>query len=105
MERVLTFVVLYLALSTVATLVLLAGVFPHHPKTVVGWALLFALALPLAVVGELVGEFFWRNGIAQAIVSRSSGSSLSLLRLGYAFGVMVFFFALAFGVHSWLGVE
>jgi hypothetical protein len=71
----------------------------------VGWVLLFALALPLTLVGEFVGEFFWRNRIAQAIVARSSGSSVSLLRLGYAFAVMLLFFALALGVHSWLGVE
>ena len=105
MERLLTFVLLYLILSTVLALVLLAGVFPHHPKTAVGWVFLFALALPLTIIGEFVGEFFWRNRIAQALVARSSGSSLSLLRLGYAFVVMLFFFALAFGVHSWLGVE
>jgi len=104
-ERVLTFVVLYLGLSTVLALVLLAGVFPHHPKTVVGWALLFALALPITLLGEFVGEFFWRNRIAQAIAARSSGVSLSVLRLGYAFAVMLFFFALAFGVHSWFGLE
>jgi len=104
-ERVLTFVALYLGLSTVLALVLLAGVFPHHPKTVAGWVLLFALALPLTLLGEFVGEFFWRNRIAQAIAARSSGGSLSVLRLGYAFAVMLFFFALAFGVHSWLGVE
>jgi len=105
MERFLTFVSLYVALSIVLSLVLLAGIFPHHPKTVVGWALLFALVLPLTVVGEFIGEFVWRNRIARAIVSRSSGSSLSLLRLGYAFAVMLFFFALAVGVHRWLGVE
>ena len=104
-ERVLTFVVLYLGLSTVLALVLLAGIFPYHPKTVIGWVLLFALALPLTLLGEFVGEFFWRNRIAQAIAARSSGGSLSVLRLGYAFAVMLFFFALAFGVHSWLGVE
>ena len=105
MERFLTFVSLYVTLSIVLSLVLLAGIFPHHPKTVVGWALLFTLALPLTVVGEFIGEFVWRNRIARAIVSRSSASSLSLLRLGYAFAVMLFFFALAVGVHRWLGVE
>jgi len=104
-ERVLTFVALYLGLSTVLALVLLAGIFPYHPKTVIGWVLLFALALPLTLLGEFVGEFFWRNRIAQAIAARSSGSSLSVLRLSYAFAVMLFSFALAFGVHRWLGVE
>ena len=105
MERLLTFVVLYLAVSTVAVLALLVGVFPYHPKTITGWALLFVLALPLTLAGELVGEFFWGNRITQAIAARSSGSSLSLLRLGYAFAVMLLFFVLALGVQSWLDVE
>ena len=105
MERLLTFVVLYLTLSTAAVLALLGGVFPNHPKTVTGWALLFVLALPLTLAGELVGEFLWRNRIAHAIAARSSGSSLSFLRLGYAFAVMFLFFVLALGVHRWLGVE
>jgi len=105
MERLLTFVVLYLAVSTVAVLALLVGVFPYHPKTITEWALIFVLALPLTLAGELVGEFFWRNRITQAIAARSSGSSLSLLRLGYAFAVMLLFFVLALGVQSWLGAE
>ncbi len=104
MERLLTFVILYLTLSTVAALVLLAEIFPHYPKTLAGWALLFALALPLTLAGELIGEFFWRNRIAQVIAARSSSSSLSLLRLGYAFAIMLLFFALAMWIHSWLGV-
>src|SRR5712692_6746101 len=51
MERLLTFVVLYLAVSTVAVLALVVGVFPYHPKTITGWALLFVLALPLTLAG------------------------------------------------------
>jgi len=105
MERLLTFVALYLLLSAIAVAVLLAGAFPSYPKTVAGWALLFALALPLTLVGEFVGEFFWRNRIASAIVARSSGSSLSLLRISYAFVVMLLFFVVAFGIHYWLGVD
>jgi len=105
MERLLTFVVLYLVLSTIAVVVLLAGAFPYHPKTLTGWALLFALALPLTLIGEFVGEFFWRNRIAGAMVARSSGNSLSLLRMSYAFVVMLLFFVVAFGIHYWLGVD
>jgi len=104
MERLLTFIGLYVALSVVAAIALLAGIFPQYPKTLGGWALLLALALPLTLAGEFVGEFFWRNRIAQAIATRSSGSSLSLLRLSYAFAVMLLCFALAVGIHSWLGV-
>ena len=98
MKKILTFIALYFLLSAVAVVGL--GGLPYHPKTVAGWVLLFALALPLTIVGELIAEFLWRNRVARRIASQTPG--LSLLRMGYVFVVVLLFFGVAIAIQYWL---
>src|SRR5262245_35664484 len=98
MKRVLTFVILYVLLSAIAVVGL--GGIPYHPKSFAGWVLLFVLALPLTIVGELIAEFFWRNRVARTIAARSC--ALSLLRVGYVFVVVLLFFSAGIALQHWL---
>ncbi|HNX35691.1 MAG TPA: hypothetical protein PKM57_13750 [Kiritimatiellia bacterium] len=61
----------------VATILILLNIFPLHPKTKTGWALLIALALPVYLIMEVAGSrvFSKENGL------RISKSSFSILRV------------------------
>jgi hypothetical protein len=80
----LRFLGIYLALSLVYGALLLLQILPVHPRSVLGWGILFALAVPVALVGELVGDILFRNPIARAVEKRTRGTKLSWARIGYA---------------------
>jgi hypothetical protein len=84
---------------------MLLSVFPRYPSTLAGWVGLMALALPVTLVGEFVGSLFWRNRVAQVIEQRTAGSSLSWLRIGYGFVVILLVFSAAFGWAIILAVK
>ena len=98
MTRVIKIAGIYVALSAIAAIGVLIGVFPKHPTTLNGWLLLLALALPLTIAGEFVGEAIWHNRIAKAIESQTVGRNLSVLRVLYAFVAMLLLFGLVFAV-------
>ena len=98
MKRLLTIAGIYLSLSAVAAVGVLMGAFSKHPTTVNGWVLLLLLALPLTIVGELIGEVIWRNRIAHAVEENTTGQSLSGLRILYALVAMLLLFGLVFTV-------
>ena len=79
--------------------------FPHHPRTLVGWAAFFLLALPVTLFGEAVGEGLWRNRVAQAVEQRAEGQSFSWLRIAYGFVAMLLLFAVVWGLALFFGVE
>ena len=79
--------------------------FPHYPKTLVGWAAFFLLALPVTLVGEVVGEGLWRNRVAQVVERRTEGKSFSWLRIAYGFVTMLALFAVVLGLALFFGVE
>lgn len=97
MLRIFKFLGWYIALSVAATLGMLLFAFPDYPKTPSGWLWFFVLALPVTLVGELVGELISRNRVAQAIEEKSQGKSFSLLRVLYAFIAMLIVFGIVWG--------
>lgn len=83
MKTLLRFVTIYILLSTVLALLALVPSFPARPTSALGWLALFALALPLTLAGEFVGELLHRNRVARAVEERTQGKEISWLRLGY----------------------
>lgn len=98
MKRLLIIAGIYLSMSAIAAVSVLIGAFPEHPTTLNGWVLLMLLALPLTIVGELVGEIIWRNRIARAVEENTPGQSLSGSRILYALVAMLLLFGLVFTV-------
>lgn len=95
MNRLLRIAAAYVVLSLVmGGLALLQG-FPQRPTTWLGWALLFALVLPVTVAGELVGEFLFRNRLSQAVEQRTQPHGFSWLRIAY---VLLLFLPLFAGI-------
>jgi hypothetical protein len=83
MKSLLRFVVAYVLLSAVLGLLALVSSFSARPSSWVGWALMFAMVIPVTLAGELVGEVLHRNRVARAVAQRTEGSGFSWLRLGY----------------------
>jgi di/tricarboxylate transporter len=102
MARLLKIIAAYILLSAIAAVGVLIGIFPKHPTTIGGWCLLLVLALPIIIVGELIGEALWRNRLAQAIEAKTKERSLSALRIIYALMVMLLLFSLVFAVGQFM---
>ena len=83
MKSLLRFATIYIALSTVLGLLALVSSFPARPISAHGWLALFALALPLTLAGEFVGELLHRNRVARAVDERTQGKEISWMRIGY----------------------
>lgn len=105
MARVLKIAGIYIGISAIAAVGVLVGVFPKHPTTLNGWLLLLAIALPLTIAGELVGEVIWRNRLARAVESHTAGQSLSGLRMTYALVAMLLLFGLMFAVGQFMEAQ
>lgn len=73
-----------------ATVCVLTNVWPWHPQTFRGWIVLVALAVPLIVVGEAVGEWFTtRNPVSWQVERATKAQTFSWLRLAYYLVVLV----------------
>jgi hypothetical protein len=83
MKSIVRFVVAYVLLSVVLGLLALVLSFPARPSSWVGWAVLFALVIPVTLAGQYVGELLHLNRVARAVARRTDGSGFSCLRLGY----------------------
>jgi hypothetical protein len=82
-RRVLTFLGLYAALSLVVGVGLLLQVFPWHPKTVLGWIVLFGCALPICAAGEWLGSLVFENRFARRLGPSDDPKGLSWARVAY----------------------
>jgi hypothetical protein len=104
LQRVLTFLGRYVAVSAVAALLLLLYLFPDHPNSLRGWLILFVVALPIILVGELIAKFFYKNPHARAVDAKTVGRSFSWLRISFMFVTMLLLFALELVGLRWLGL-
>jgi hypothetical protein len=104
-KRVLRFLLLYFAFSVLATLVMLISIFPNYPKTLIGWVWVFAIALPVVIVFDLLGWVVWNNRLAQSIEAQSSSQKFSWLRIGYGLVAMLLVFGMAWWVAMYFGIE
>jgi hypothetical protein len=90
---------IYVVASIVYGLLALVLAFPFHPITVVGWAIWFVVALPIAIIGEAVGSAIFDRKIEEAI---SDGSDhVSAGRVAYGVVAALLFLTIIFFV-VWL---
>ncbi len=82
-KPVLRLVVIYIALSLLLGALALLQSFPARPESWVGWLALFALVLPLTLLGELVGEWLRTNHIAESVKRRTITQRFSWRRVSY----------------------
>jgi|SRR5580658_802349 hypothetical protein len=101
-SRALRFLGFYLALSLISAPILLLQLLPFHPRTTLGWVILGAAAVPVTALGELIGDFLLKNHVAAAVDRKTSGTSLSWLRIGYVLVAFISFFVVAMlGTWVW----
>lgn len=75
----------YLLAGVAYGLFALLLLFPIHPISGTGWSLWFAIAAPVAVLGEGIGSMLFNNRTGQAVDASADG--LSMTRIAY--GVVV----------------
>ncbi|UCU98042.1 hypothetical protein [Acidovorax radicis] len=90
------FVAAYVLLSAVLGGLALLQSFPARPTSWVGWLLLFALAVPVTIAAEFVGELIFRNPVSQAVERRTKEKSFSWLRILAGLVLMLVVFAAVF---------
>jgi hypothetical protein len=101
-NRALRFLGFYLALSLICAPILLLQLLPFHPRSALGWTILVLAAVPVTALGELIGDFLFKNRISAAVDRKTSGTSLSWLRIGYVLIVFISFFAFVIlGIWVW----
>ncbi|WP_092393230.1 hypothetical protein [Collimonas sp. OK412] len=105
MYRIIKFIGWYIALSVAAILGMLVLAFPDYPNTQSGWLWFFVLALPVTLVGDLIGEFTFRNRVAQAILEKSQGKAFSSLRILYGLIAMLILFGIVWTLAMHFGVN
>jgi hypothetical protein len=81
----------YVVASVVYGLFALVLAFPFHPITILGWAIWFVAALPIAGVGEAVGSTIFDKRIGEAISDDTDKVSVS--RVAYGVVAALLFFA------------
>lgn len=88
-----------------ATIGMLIYMFPQHPKSLVGWSLLFICSAPILVVGELAGNFMLReNRIAKNLEDETATESLSVARIVYLFLALLTWLAFIWGCDHFLNL-
>src|SRR5690349_17486314 len=104
LQRVLTFLGRYVAVSAVAAFLLLLYLFPYHPSSWGGWLILLIVALPVILVGEGIGRFLSSNPLARAVEAKTAGRSFSWLRIFFMLISMLLVGALVLVTLRWLGL-
>jgi hypothetical protein len=102
MRTALRLLAVYLGLSLFLGLLWLASLFPNLPTSPAKWLLVFVLALPLQLVGELVGHVLSNSRLARQVEQKTQGKSVSLLRIAYAIVCILSVLGLMWAaVHAW----
>jgi hypothetical protein len=98
MHTVIRLVVTYIGLSVASGLGWIILSYPDTPSTTAQWLWLFALALPVQLAGEFVGELLWNNKASRLVEQKTAAKSFSLLRICYGLVLLLLFAGLLLGV-------
>ena len=60
-SRGVRFLGFYIALSLICAPILLLQLLPFYPRSALGWAILVVAAIPVTVLGELIGNLLFKN--------------------------------------------
>jgi hypothetical protein len=92
-RRLLTIFGAWVFLSIIVAAGFLLSLWPHHPHSALGWVVLVITALPLAALGEFLGNrFIFHSDLGDSLNSLGTGFVPSLVRVLY---VLIIFVALA----------
>ncbi len=91
MRTVLKVLAIYVGLSVFLVLLWLGLGTGHLPATATHWLWLLVLAVPLQLAGELIGEGLRNNRATRFVEHKTAGKRLSVLRMLYAFLMILFF--------------
>ncbi|HWI68148.1 MAG TPA: hypothetical protein VNS88_07185 [Nitrospiraceae bacterium] len=83
----------WVILSIIVAGTFLLSLWPHHPQSALGWVVLVLTALPLAALGEFLGDrFIFHSDLGASLNSLGAGFLPSLVRVLY---VLIMFLTLA----------
>ena len=94
----------YCTFTSIAAAGMLVYSYPDYPKTLFGWALFLGLALPITLIGELIGNGLWTNHLLRRIDEGAGKGSSSFLRIVYGVFALLLVFAAAWGLALLFGV-
>ena len=94
----------YCTFIAIAAAGMLVYSYPDYPKTLFGWALFLGLALPITLIGELIGNGLWTNHLLRRIDEGTGKGSSSFLRIVYGVFALLLVFAAAWGLALLFGV-
>jgi hypothetical protein len=98
---VLRFNRVYLIVSLFAAAALLVDTWPQHPKSLLHWALLLLIALPVIVLGEWLTDGLVNNPLSEIIERGTRRSSFSWARIAYYLAIYVLFGIAAVTLFHW----
>lgn len=83
LKRILQFLAAYVLASLVLGGILVLQSYPSKPQSLLQWGVVCALAIPLTLLGDAIGELLFRNRLTRAVDKATEGRNFSWLRLGY----------------------
>jgi len=83
LRRLSRFFAFYFLIAVLAAVALLIPLCPWHPWSVRSWIMYIALALPVMVVGEWVGDRLLSNPLSDVVERRTRGRRFSWVRVAY----------------------
>ena len=101
LKAVLRFTRVYLIVSLFAAAALLVDTWPQHPKSLLHWALLFLIALPVTVLGEWLTDGLVNNPVSAIIERGTHRSGFSWTRIAYYLAMYIFFALAAVALFYW----
>lgn len=92
-RRLLAIGIAWVILSIIVAAGFMLSFWPHHPHSRSGWIVLVLIALPLAALGEFLGDrFIFHSDLGASLSALGTGFVPSLVRVLY---VVILFLALA----------
>jgi hypothetical protein len=88
-KQIVRFLWIYFLVSIFATTALLIDTWPHHPTSILEWVLLFAIALPVTLLGEWLGDGLMDNPLTVRIEHKTRNSKSSGARVAYFVAMLV----------------
>lgn len=68
--------------------------FPVHPISLIGWGIWFAVALPIAILGETIGSVLFNNRTGQVLDQDQDGVSMTRIAYGVVVAIVIMVIAL-----------
>jgi hypothetical protein len=101
-SQIFRFIWVYLTVSLLAALELLVDIWPQYAHSLLPWALLLVIALPVTILGDWLSNRALSTSLSLAIEARARGSRISWLRIGYCLALYVLFAICAVAILYWL---